>query len=820
MTIEMDAFVQKIKPESTVLFFGSGASLPSHVPSATEIIQHLSRVFDQPAKSLGLADFTELLEYKFRDRQKIVREIQKLFNGKEPTGGIQNIPLYNWKAIFTTNYDELIEQAYFRQKKKLKVYSSNFDFTLDESENYAKLFKLHGTISKDTCLGDKSRLILSGNDYKDTKEFRDHLFAHFGVETITSNLVIIGYSLSDPDIVEITNKIIRLNEQSQTGRRVTLLMYTKDEDSALLYESRGFQVVFGGVDDFFSLLALKAPSPDIQDKNDGEHYGLSPILSPVTIDVNHELMHSKSNVSNMFNGWPASYADVRDGLTFERNISNDVVRKYEDNPSAFIAIILGVSGVGKTTSIRQMLCTLHEQGYSCWEHKDDHGLRSDEWAKLADDLKADNKKGVLFIDNAHSHLEQLNRLAEALAYKSNSSLKLIVATSFNNWMPRVKSAVLNKQAQEYKLSRLDRREVQNLITLVENNSLVRSLVDNDFAGFSSAEKRRRLVERCEKDMFVCMRNIFATESFDDIVLREYAELEEKYQSVYKLVAALEDIGVRVHRQLIIRLLNIPADVIGAILDGGLAGIVTEYTIDEKNHIYGWRGRHPVINEIITKYKFAEKGEEIALFDKVIDHISPSYAIEIRSIRELCNINKGISRISSMKEQNRLLRRMISIVPGERIPRHRLIRNLIEMNNFEQARTEIRLFENDFGYEGPVTRYTIKLMVARARKTKGIMISDRVAILQQARERASAAIARYPDNPHLFSVYCDVGYELFKWTKDITVFDGALAALKEAENRIGDPIITGMVRKYEQKISGISFDEDEMLNDDGDDEVAA
>ena len=40
--------------------------------------------------------------------------------------------------------------------------------------------------------------------------------------------------------------------------------------------------------------------------------------------------------------------------------------------------------------------------------------------------------------------------------------------------------------------------------------------------------------------FVCLKNIFASEKFDDIVLREFAELDEQHREVYRLVSAMED----------------------------------------------------------------------------------------------------------------------------------------------------------------------------------------------------------------------------------------------------------------------------------------
>ena len=114
--------------------------------------------------------------------------------------------------------------------------------------------------------------------------------------------------------------------------------------------------------------------------------------------------------------------------------------------------------------------------------------------------------------------------------------------------------------------------------------------------------------------------------------------------------------------------------------------------------------HPVINQIITDFKFKEPDKVINLFEKVIENINPIYDIEIRSIRELCNLDYGIARIPDKRTQNRLLRQMISVAPGERVPRHRLIRNLIDMGESDPAETEIRVFEKDFNRDGPVARF--------------------------------------------------------------------------------------------------------------------
>jgi hypothetical protein len=144
--------------------------------------------------------------------------------------------------------------------------------------------------------------------------------------------------------------------------------------------------------------------------------------------------------------------------------------------------------------------------------------------------------------------------------------------------------------------------------------------------------------------------------------------------------------------------------------------------------------------------------------------------------------------------------MLSIAPGERVPRHRLIRNLISLGEFEKAETEIRIYQKDFRREAPIDRYKILLLIARATETKGLQLGDRSVILEQARELAAASAERYDGNKHVLGAYCEVGVHAFKLTGSHTIFDEAMNVLRKAESRLGDPDITRMVIKYERRLS--------------------
>lgn len=796
MTVELAQFVERIEPDRTVLLFGAGSSVPSGAPTTEQLRRQLADKFGLSAESYTFSEIASLIEQK-TSRKALVSALRERFRNIVPTRGLLNLPLYPWRSLFTTNYDDLIEQCYRRHERDVTVYSSNFDFTDHDNPLATKLFKLHGTIERDTSDGNVSRLIITDADNDATSDYRESLYSRLQGDIVGGHLVIIGHSLQDPDIREIVNRTATLAAKGSTAWKISLLLFETDENRALLFEARGFTVCFGGIDDFFSGLSRKLPRDAVkEDPKDPLHS--APELRPSTIDVEHA-MTLPPDVSGMFNGRPASYSDVASGLTFERNVAQEIAQ-FINSPTSICAVVLGASGLGKTTAARQAIQQLRHTGRICWEHFTDHSLNGRSWLRVAKFLQAEGRDAVLVVDDAHSHLQQFNDLVDGLVNNNITRLKLIAISTRNHWNPRIKSPYIYKLGRQFVLGKLTGSEIERLLNLVDANSEIRTLVENTFAGFSRFERRRRLVDRCEAETFVCLKNIFASEKFDDIILREYAGLEETYQDIYRHVAAMESAGIHVHRQLVIRLLGIPAAEIASVL-AHLRDIVHEYTISEREGIFGWRGRHAVIVSIISRYKYADPNKFAELLARVIDNLSPTYEIEIRTVRELCNVESGITRMPDKEVQNRLLRKMMSSVPGERVPRHRLIRNLIDMGEFEKAETEIRIFDKDFGRDGPVARYKVALLTARARTTPGLLEEDRRVILEQAIALAEESIRRFPNNRSLLGAYCEVGIEVYRRSGDYSTFDRAIGELKEAEERLGDPEIVRMVARYESRVRG-------------------
>ncbi len=808
MPVDLGVFVREIQPSRTVLLFGAGSSIPSGAPSVGVLQKRFEEKFHVSAKDYSLAEQTGIIEQQTRDRRAVIEELQSCFARLKPTGAILNLPLYDWKCLYSTNYDEIIEDAYKRRGQALDTYTTNFDFKIRTDPTSTQYFKLHGTISKDVSLGDRSRIILTESDYDVTDDYREQLFDRLKADIGESHLVIIGYSLSDPDIKSIVNRALSLSHKSGLQSKITLFLYTRDEGRMALFESRGVQIVFGGLDDFFAGLASRI-EPELKNVSSSDPLDRVPVLRPITIDAIHASYFPNESFVAMYNGWPASYANIRLGHTFRRTVSDQIVEQFRTTDN-HISVIIGPSGVGKTTAARQAIVSLIEHGFLAWEHKQDQVLIPSKWREVASHLKHDGQNGVLFIDESHIELPSINDLVDSLSRDSNLHLRIILTSTRYNWGPRVKSHVITKTGILYELNKIIGDEIDKLLNLVDSNKELRILVEDKFAGYSRPERRRRLTHRCEADMFVCLKNIFSSDRFDDIILREYALLDQSRQDVYKVVAAMENAGVHVHRQLVLRLLGIQSAHISSIL-ANLEDIIHETTVDEKQGVYAWRGRHKVIMGIVAEHKYFDKTQRYELFERVIENIRPTYDIEIRTIRELCNVETGLSTIANLRDQNVLLRRMISIAPGERVPRHRLIRNLIELDDFESAEAEIKAFKSDFRIDPPTARYQINLATARATRTRGLMDEDRIALLGKTRDLAISLVSRFKNSNAVISAYCELGIETAKMTGNAELFEAGINLLKEAESRMGDPEMSRSIARLERRMLKVNVEPSDYEN---------
>lgn len=793
MPIDISVLSRLIEPEKTILIFGAGTSIPSGAPSGRSLRDQLGQRFKIDGyESFELADVATLAEAKY-SRRDLVEFIRSKIAKLQPTGGLLNLPLFPWAGIFTTNYDTLIETAYSKAKRPLQTYSCNHDFTAEAARETQNLFKFHGTIEKDVCDGHNSRLIITGSDYDELSSYRELLYSRLRDQLFTKSAIIVGQSLADPDLRTLVDEAQKVKAKSGAPGKIYLFIFERSDALATIFEKRGLTVCFGGIDDLLHKIVCAAPAEQLAFTLDDRTLSCAPTLAASTISVDLELQNQSSNLHRMFNGRAATYADIKDGLTFDREVAQTLKSQMFGMPDRPFAILLGTAGVGKTTAARMALVQLSARGMECWEHKTDYIFDADAWVKVASELTKRKRTGVLLIDEAHTAIRDINRLVDALS-QGEASLRLILVSSRPHWNPRLKSAELFKRGIISELSRLSLVEMNNLLDLLEGKGEVRALVEHAFLGFNRAQRLDRLRERCDADMFVCMKNIFGFQAIDTIILEEFASLHVDLQHLYRLVAGMQAIGVRVHRELIRRLTGLQASDVARALDD-LEGIIEEYTVNARDGIYAWRVRHLLIANIIAKYKFSDVSELTDLFDQVIGAINPAYSFEVQSLSDMCDLEHGITRISDKRTQNVLLRKMISSAPSLRVPRHRLIHNLIDLCQFDTAESEIRVFEKTFQIDGPVLRYKVRLKLGIARYADGIMDEDRAALVSEALTLARSCVDRFRDDKNMYRVLLKSSVDYYRYTAKLDPYFDAMALAEAAQAKLLDPELRVIISRF-------------------------
>jgi hypothetical protein len=792
--MNVDELAAAIVPSRTTLLFGAGASIPSGGPSGSQLARAIAKLVSPEPDGEELSEIAQIVENK-NGRKALIAAVRKSLEGVTPTAGLLTLPEFDWLSIYTTNFDTLVEQAYAQKGRTIDVYRSNFDVANPRSSR-TPLYKIHGCVTQDAADGHKSRMLITESDYDDFEQYRQTLFNALTQDMFTSDTVIIGQSLGDRHLKDLAKRVASLRNQG-VSTRIFLLVHEYSADRADLFTRLGIDVVHADLDDL--LLALMRKGKTARSVAYSTSSGaalLTPELTLTTIDVDHASGLSP-NVTKLFNGAPASYADIKYGLTISRAAQKRLEESFKGARGYFI-VVEGARGVGKTTLARSLMLGLHARGVSAWEHQSDQALSVDAWLGVEDRLRLAGRDGVLLIDDCSRRLASVNRLVDRLSALDRPHLRVVVTVDAAKWKVSVKSPGFFSRGTLVRLSVLEKSDIEDLVGLVDRRPEIKALVEQGFLSLGRAERVSRLRDKCSAEMFVCLKNIFANDSLDDILLQEYFSLAPEPQNIYRYVAAVQALGGHVHRQLIMRVLGISATGLDSLL-GQLEGIVFEQVIDARQGIYGWQTRHDVIAAIIAKLKFADQDELEALLIALIDGLNPSVGLELETAIAIATEDGGIQRITTFSVQVALYHRLINTIPAHRTPRRRLVRLYLDKELLAEAGQEILSSERAIGRDPVLLRYKGLVGLRKAEGMTQIEESDRKAMLLDAETIIRNCIDRYGSDIYSFVTLGQIGLALARRFADFRAVDDAIQYLADYEAVNGDPQIQHRRRELQESL---------------------
>jgi hypothetical protein len=306
-------------------------------------------------------------------------------------------------------------------------------------------------------------------------------------------------------------------------------------------------------------------------------------------------------------------------------------------------------------------------------------------------------------------------------------------------------------------------------------------------------------------MFVALKYIFASDTLDEILLREYASLPDQLAQIYRHVAAIHAMGIGASRQLVIRGLNLMADEIATILSH-VEDVIEEREVGSAEGIYEWTTRHEVVAQTLVRYKYFNEDEWFNVLRSLVTDCNPTIYFEQRMLRQLCNSPFGVRRLILPGHRVDLYETILRTMPSERVAWHRLIHEYLARADTGAAESAIRSAEENVGIDPPLQRYKVLLLVGRAEASPGLVDADRRALLRMARHEALQGLGRFPDNWYSFGVLEVVAAAWQNLTGSQEMAQEFMPLLRDACDRLLEPQLEVIRRRMESGLPVKSVEE--------------
>jgi len=128
--------------------------------------------------------------------------IQERLKGLQPTLGHFLIACFPWRAIVTTNYNTVVEDAWAEATNKGFAVNELVTIRTDKeilpepgAQKYLNLFKPHGCVKSQ--LSPETRMVITSQDYAASDRIRKKMYKQIQNLAGSGNTIFVGYSLGD-----------------------------------------------------------------------------------------------------------------------------------------------------------------------------------------------------------------------------------------------------------------------------------------------------------------------------------------------------------------------------------------------------------------------------------------------------------------------------------------------------------------------------------------------------------------------------------------------------------------------------------------------
>jgi len=518
--MELEQAIKYAIDGNALLFLGSGFSVDAisisgePLPTGRALAKKLSGKVDAEEETDDLMIASDSYIQTFGE-SKTVELLEQAFKVRNLLPQHLSVASLPWKAIFTTNYDDVVEMAYREAGKSITAITLDLDGN-DFTSKSSTCVHINGYIGSLTKQALKTSFKLTNYSYL-TEEFSKSNWSFIFRRELEAakTIIFIGYSLYDIDIARI------LNEDESLRQKIIFIEH-KGKDPEKLKKS--VQAKFGNV------LPIGAEAfwdrcKEIEKSYEKQEYSHELIsLSR----FNPQLLQNHIRDTNFWS--LLLYGAYDSNLIYTSIIANEpyfIQRKQCAKIADLIQLdiravfVLGDLGNGKTMSMIGAACVLFRQGYDIYFLEDDVSFHPEDISYVA----SSQKKTIIFIENYIRHLDAL----KTLLLKSNESIKVIC--SARTTLHEVNTHHLTELLpnQDYSEVLIDKIESEDIIEI--SNLLSSHKVWGDRDSWGDERKIRHIRHQCNEEFSSLLLDVVRS-----------PDIQKRFSSIFSVFKEKSDVG--------------------------------------------------------------------------------------------------------------------------------------------------------------------------------------------------------------------------------------------------------------------------------------
>lgn len=237
-------YVKDLNAGTAAIFAGAGLSMPCGFVSWSELMHEV-------ATDLGLkieveTDLVSLAQFHVNENQtrsKINRKIiEEFLEDSDESDNHKIIARLPVSSVWTTNYDNLIEQAFTAENKVVDVKHTNRQLLSNRPKRDVVIFKMHGDATN------AAEAILTKEDYEQYHQTHEPFINALTGELTTKTFLFLGFSFTDPNLDYVLSRLnFRFNKDKKQHycivKKPSLGDAQNDDEATLAYNIRRQELV-------------------------------------------------------------------------------------------------------------------------------------------------------------------------------------------------------------------------------------------------------------------------------------------------------------------------------------------------------------------------------------------------------------------------------------------------------------------------------------------------------------------------------------------------------------------------------------------------